>query len=100
MLQIGRLSIPAEVDAAWNAWYSSEYVPRHRKVPAVICARRYCVLEGTSGYGTVYEFASTAVPESAEWNEQQQHSSPNSPRMRHTMTLAPGSPGVFARVNP
>jgi hypothetical protein len=79
VLQIGRMSVPAEVDAEWNAWYSREYVPGYRKVPGVIYARRYRVLEGTSGYSTVYEFASTAVPESPEWKEQQQHSSPNSP---------------------
>jgi hypothetical protein len=26
VLQIGRMSVPAEVDAEWNAWYSREYV--------------------------------------------------------------------------
>ena len=93
VLQIGRMSVPAEVDAEWNAWYSNEYVPGYRKVPGVIYARRYRVLEGTSGYSTVYEFASTAVPESPEWKEQQEHSSPNSPRMRQAMTHAPDSPG-------
>src|SRR6202035_6003274 len=60
----------AEVDAEWNAWYSGEYVPGYRKVPGVIYARRYRALEGTSGYSTVYEFTSTAVPESPEWKEQ------------------------------
>src|SRR5204862_5078428 len=100
VLQIGRMSVPAEVDAEWNAWYSGEYVPGYRKVPGVIYARRYRVLEGTSGYSTVYEFVSTAVPESPEWKEQQQHSSPNSPRMRQAMTHAPGSAGVYVRVNP
>src|SRR5438477_3803349 len=100
VLQIGRMSVPAEVDAEWNAWYSGEYVPGYRKVPGVIYARRYRVFEGTSGYSTVYEFASTAVPESPEWKEQQQHSSPNSPRMRQAMTHAPGSAGVYVRVNP
>src|SRR4051812_30828434 len=100
VLQIGRMSVPAEVDVEWNAWYSGEYVPGYRKVPGVIYARCYRVLEGTSGYSTVYEFASAAVPESPEWKEQQQHSSPNSPRMRQAMTHAPGSPGVYVRVNP
>src|SRR5271168_1217093 len=95
-----RLFLVGCVDAEWNAWYSGEYVPGYRKVPGVIYARRYRVLEGTSGYSTVYEFASTAVPESPEWKEQQQHSSPNSPRMRQAMTHAPGSAGVYVRVNP
>ena len=53
VLQIGRMSVPAEIDAEWNAWYSGEYVPGYRKVPGVIYARRYRVLEGTSGYSTV-----------------------------------------------
>ena len=99
VLQIGRMSVPAEVDAEWNAWYNGEYIPGYRKVPGVIYARRYRVHEGTSGYTTVYEFESTAVPESAEWKEQQQHSSPNSPRMRHAMTHAPASPGVYTRID-
>ncbi len=100
VLQIGRMSVPAEVEAEWNAWYNGEYIPGYRKVPGVMYARRYRVHEGTSGYTTVYEFASTAVPESAEWKEQQQHSSPKSPRMRQAMTHAPGSAGVYTRIDP
>ena len=73
---------------------------RLRKVPGVIYARRYRVVEGSTGYSTVYEFESTAVPESPEWKEQQEHSSPNSPRMRQAMTHAPGSAGVYVRVIP
>ena len=33
-------------------------------------------------------------------SDQQEHSSPNSPRMRQAMTHAPGSAGVYVRVNP
>ena len=100
VLQIGRMSVPVEVDAEWNAWYNGEYIPGYRKVPGVIYARRYRVHEGTTGYTTVYEFANTAVPESAEWKEQNLHSSPRSPRMRQAMTHAAGSPGVFTRIDP
>jgi len=100
VLQIGRMSVPTAVEAEWNAWYNNEYIPGYRKVPGVMYARRYRVHEGTSGYTTVYEFESTAVPESAEWKEQQQHSSPNSPRMRQAMTHAPGSAGVYTRIDP
>jgi hypothetical protein len=74
----------------------------HELEPAEMLQRARC-----SGDGRVYEqvqladsFASTAVPESPEWKEQQQHSSPNSPRMRQAMTHAPGSAGVYVRVNP
>ena len=58
VLQIGRISVPTAVEAEWNA-YNNEYIPGYRKVPGVIYARRYRVHEGTSGYTTVYEFAST-----------------------------------------
>ena len=58
VLQIGRMSVPAEIEAEWNAWYNNEYIPGYRKVPGVIYARRYRVHEGTSGYTTVYGFAS------------------------------------------
>jgi hypothetical protein len=100
VLQIGRMSVPAAVDAEWNAWYNNAYIPGYRKVPGVMYARRYRVHEGTSGYTTVYEFTSTAVPDSAAWKEQQQHSSPHSPRMRQAMTHAPGSAGVYTRIDP
>jgi len=99
VLQIGRMSVPARSmrsGTPGTVGNSASY----RKVPGVIYARRYRVIEGTSGYSTVYEFASTAVPESPGWKEQQQHSSPNSPRMRQAMTHAPGSAGVYVRVNP
>jgi hypothetical protein len=61
VLQIGRMSVPAEVEAEWNAWYNNAYIPGYRKVPGVIYARRYRVHEGTSGYTTVYESLSEKV---------------------------------------
>ena len=100
VLQIGRMSVPAEIDAEWNAWYNGEYIPGYRKVPGVLYARRYRVHEGLSKYTTVYEFANTAVSESAEWKHQNQHSSPRSPSMRQAMTHATGSPGVYTRMDP
>ena len=98
VLQIGRMSVPDAVDPAWNAWYNGEYVPGYRTVPGVIYARRYRVLEGEVRYTTVYEFESEAVPDSAEWNYQREHSSPNSGAMRDAMTMATGSPGVYRRL--
>lgn len=97
-LQIGRMSVPASVDAEWNTWYNGEYIPGYLKVPGVIASRRFRVVEGTVGYTTVYEFESEQVPESAEWEHQRVHSSPNSERMRDLMTHAPGSPGVYRRI--
>jgi hypothetical protein len=98
VLQIGRMSVPEAVDATWNAWYNGEYIPGYRTVPGVIYARRYRVLEGEVRYTTVYEFESEAVPESAAWHHQREHSSPNSGAMRDAMTMAMGSPGVYRRI--
>ena len=99
-LQIGRMSVPQAVDSDWNAWYSGEYVPGYRKVPGVIYARRYRVLDGATGYATVYEFENEKVSESDAWHDQRQNSSPNSERMRQAMTHAAGSPGVYRRIDP
>jgi hypothetical protein len=98
VLQIGRMSVSEAVDAAWNTWYNSEYIPGYRTVPGVIYARRYRVLEGDVRYTTVYEFESEAVPQSAEWDYQRQHSSAKSGAMREAMTMAMGSPGVYRRL--
>jgi hypothetical protein len=98
VLQIGRMSVPDAIDAEWNTWYNGEYIPGYRTVPGVIYARRYHVVEGEVRYTTVYEFASEAVPDSAEWNYQREHSSPNSGAMRDAMTMAMGSPGVYRRL--
>ena len=100
VLQIGRMSVPDDVDAEWNAWYNGEYIPGYRKVPGVIYARRYRVVEGEVRYTTVYEFENENVPDSAEWNHQRESSSPKSGRMREVMTMAAGSPGVYRRISP
>ena len=97
-LQIGRMSVPEGVDAEWNAWYNEEYIPGYLKVPGVISSRRYRVVDGNVRYTTVYEFESTEVPDTAEWNYQREHSSPKSGPMRDAMTMATGSPGVYRRI--
>ncbi|MFN8635768.1 MAG: DUF4286 family protein [Chloroflexota bacterium] len=97
-LQIGRMSIPESLDDEWNAWYNDEYIPGYLKVPGVISSRRYKVVQGETRYTTVYEFESTEVPETKEWNYQREHSSPKSGPMRDAMTMASGSPGVYRKM--
>jgi len=97
-LQIGRMSVPENADEEWNAWYNREYIPGYRKVSGVIYARRFRVVEGEVGYTTVYEFEHDKVSESADWNQQREHSSPRSGHMRDVMTHAAGSPGVYRRI--
>jgi hypothetical protein len=96
--QIGRMSVPPEREAEWNAWYSGEYVPGYRKVPGVIYARRYRVVDGSTTHATVYEFENTEVSQTQEWLHQQANSSPNSDAMRQIMTHAEGSPGIYRRI--
>jgi hypothetical protein len=99
-LQIGRMSVPDGIDREWNAWYNGDYIPGYRKVPGVIYARRFRVVEGETRYATVYEFQHEKVSETPEWNTQREGSSPSSGRMRDAMTHAPGSPGVYRRIHP
>lgn len=95
-LQIGRMDVPPEVDAEFNAWYNTIYVPNYEKVPGVIRGRRYRAVVGTPTYLTLYEFAHPKVSESPEWLAQRD-AVPVSARMRSHMRHAPGSPGVYVK---
>ena len=95
-LQIGRMDVPATVDAEWNNWYNTVYVPNYEKVPGVIRGRRYRATVGSPQYLTLYEFQHPKVSESAEWNAQRD-ASPVNAKMREHMTHAPGSAGVYVK---
>lgn len=95
-LQMGRMDVPAEVDAAFNDWYNTIYVPNYEKVPGVIRARRYRAVEGTPTYLTLYEFQHPKVSESPEWLAQRDIS-PVTAKIRPHMKHAPGSPGVYVK---
>ena len=92
-LQIGRMDVPPEVDAEWNAWYNTVYVPNYEKVPGVIRGRRYRAVTGTPTYLTFYEFEHPKVSETEAWHVQRD-AAPVNERMRQHMRHAPGSPGV------
>jgi hypothetical protein len=95
-LQIGRMDVPPEIDADFNTWYNTIYVPNYEKVPGVIRGRRYRAVTGTPTYLTLYEFEHPKVSESAEWKTQQ-NISPVSERIRPHMRHAAGSPGVYVK---
>jgi hypothetical protein len=95
-LQIGRMDVPAAVDAEWNQWYNTIYVPNYEKVPGVIRGRRYRAVVGTPAYMTFYEFEHPQVSESAAWMAQRD-AVPASTTMRSHMKHAPGSPGVYVK---
>ena len=95
-LQLGRMDVPEGIEADWNTWYNTIYVPNYEKVPGVIRGRRYRAVEGTPRYLTFYEFEHPRVSESAAWNAQRD-AVPVSEQMRGYMRHAPGSPGVYAK---
>src|SRR5262245_59879341 len=95
-LQIGRMDVPAPVDASWNEWYNTVYVPNYEKVPGVIRGRRKPAVVGAPTYMTFYEFEHPTVSESAAWMAQRD-AVPASATMRAHMTHAPGSPGVYVK---
>ncbi len=95
-LQLGRMDVPAEVDAEFNEWYNTIYVPNYEKVPGVIRGRRYRATEGTPTYLTFYEFENPKVSESAAWMAQRD-AVPASAQMRKNMRHATGSPGVYVK---
>ena len=95
-LQMGRMDVPASVDAEFNNWYNTVYVPNYEKVPGVIRGRRYRAVEGSPTYLTLYEFEHPKVSESKEWLAQRD-ATPANAKMRDNMTHAPGSPGVYVK---
>jgi hypothetical protein len=95
-LQIGRMDVTPEVDAEFNTWYNTIYVPNYEKVPGVIRGRRYRAVVGTPTYLTLYEFEHPKVSESPEWLAQRDIS-PVTARIRPHMRHAAGSPGVYVK---
>src|SRR5215468_7604622 len=98
-LQIGRMDVPPEVDADFNDWYNTIYVPNYEKVPGVIRGRRYRAVVGAPTYLTLYEFAHPLVSESPEWMAQRDVS-PVTHRIRPHMKHAAGSPGIYIKTFP
>lgn len=95
-LQIGRLDVPPEVDAAFNDWYDTIDVPNHEKVPGVIRGRRYRAVVGTPTCLTLYELQHPGVSESAAWLAQDDASLVRA-RIRPHMRHAQGSPGIWVK---
>ena len=95
-LQIGRMSVPSELDAEWNEWYNGVYVPNYMKAPGCIRGRRYRAVAGEPAYLTVYEFERPDVSQTDEW-QRQRAIDPRNERWQDTMRHAAGSPGVWVK---
>ena len=95
-LQIGRMSVPADQEDAWNNWYNNIYTANYEKVPGCIRARRFRAVRGEPKYSVVYEFENDKVSETAEWMKQRDIN-PDNEKMRNMMTHASGSPGIWMK---
>ena len=95
-LQIGRMDVPPEIDADFNTWYNTIYVPNYETVPGVIRGRRYRAVVGAPTYLTLYEFEHPGVSESAAWLAQGDIA-PETHRIRPHMRHAAGSPGIYVK---
>ena len=97
VLQIGRMSVPPEIDAEFSDWYNSIYIPGYEKVPGCTSGRRYVAVDGQPKYGTVYELDHEKVSETPEWLKARE-SNPKSAEIRAKMTHAQGSPAVYKKI--
>lgn len=95
-LQIGRMDVPAEIDAEFNEWYNTVYVPNYETVPGVIRGRRYRAVVGEPQYCTVYEFEDEKVSQTEKWNAVRDIN-PQTHVIRPQMIHADGSPGVWKK---
>ena len=95
-LQIGRMDVPPDIDAEFNAWYNTIYVPNYEKVPGVIRGRRYRAVVGTPTYLTLYEFEHPAVSESAAWLAQRDVA-PETQRSGRTCSMRRARPASTSR---
>jgi hypothetical protein len=67
----GVILVSMDIDPAredeFNDWYNTEHVPRFRKVPGVITARRFRARTGKPAYVALYHVEDTAVYATPAW---------------------------------
>jgi len=101
VLLIGRMSVPAPLEAMFNDAYNQERLPMCRRIPGYIRARRFEAVMGEPKYATVHEMASLDVWKSQAWEDWRAAVTPVWNReIRPNMVHAPGSPGVYRRIFP
>ena len=66
-LLISSLNVPEGYDDEFNAWCSTEHLPRLSQVPGVLAARRYTTTVGVQRYVNVYHLASPEIQVSEAW---------------------------------
>ena len=101
VLLVGRMSVPAEIDAKFNKAYNEERLPEALKIPGYIRARRWEAVMGAPKYSTVHEMESMDVVNGEGWKAWSPMVTPvwNS-EVRPQMVHEEGSPGIFRRIFP
>ncbi len=98
-LQIGRMDVPADIDAKYNEYYDTIRTPANLEIPGCLFVRRYHAVEGDPKYLTMYEFEHEKVPETLAWEAQRERDAMGQ-YIGGSYGHAPGSPGVYRRVFP
>ena len=98
-LQIGRMDVPAEIEAKYNDYYDNNRTPRNLTIPSCSFVRRYHVIEGQPKYLTMYEFEHENVPESQAWVDAHAIDTMHE-YIGGSYGHAAGSPGVYRRSYP
>ena len=98
-LQLGRMKVPAEIEAKYNEYYDTVRTPGNLEEPGCLAVRRYNAVEGDPKYLTVYEFEHEKVPETRGWRDRSAQDNMHS-YIGGTYGHAPGSPGVYRRIFP
>ena len=96
-LQIGRMDVPADLEAKYNDYYDNVRTPGNLQIPGCLFVRRYHAVEGGPKYLTMYEFEHEKVPETLAWEKQRTQDTMNQ-YIGGAYGHAPGSPGVYRRV--
>jgi hypothetical protein len=99
-LLIGRMSVPTELEIAFNTAYHNERLPLYRSIPGYWHARRFSVVAGEPKYVTVHECEAPEVAESPEWQAVRATVTPKWSEVSPHITFAPGAPGVYKRILP
>ena len=101
VMLVGRMAVPAQLEAKFNQAYNTERLPRCYDVPGYIRGRRFEATKGEPRYTTLHEMQSLQVSESSEWEAWRTTETPVwTGTVRPQMTHVPGSPGVYRRIFP
>ena len=100
VLLVGRMSIPASLEARFNELYNTTRLPGCYSIPGYIRGRRFQAIMGEPRYSTVHELASLQVADSSEWEAWRISNTAGWwDNVRAQMTHAAGSPGVYSRIS-